>query len=144
LKTEDRKLAPDFAVTDASGKQVSLSDFRGKTVLLNFWATWCEPCKTEIPMLKGLQRTFQGSNFTVLGVSLEQDGWSIVKPYMATAQFNYPVMIGRDDVAALYGGLEAIPTTLLIDKSGRIAALHVGLCNRSEYEADINALLKEL
>ncbi len=143
LENEDRRVAPDFAMTDASGKQFNLSDFRGKIVLLNFWATWCAPCKAEIPMFDGLQQTYQGHNFTVLGVSLEEDGWNLVKPFMATARFNYPVMVGPEDVAALYGGLDAVPTTLLIDKSGRIAALHVGLCSRSEYEADINALLQK-
>jgi peroxiredoxin len=139
----DREIAPDFTVTDAAGKQVSLSDFRGKAVLLNFWATWCSPCKVEIPMLKGLQEQYRDNGFTVLGVSLDEGGLSVVKPYMETAQFNYPILLGNEDVAKQYGGLDAVPTTLLIDKSGRIAALHVGLCNRSEYEADIDAVLKE-
>jgi cytochrome c biogenesis protein CcmG/thiol:disulfide interchange protein DsbE len=142
VKVEDRKAAPDFVVSDASGKPVKLSDFRGKTIVLNFWATWCEPCKVEIPMLKDLQQAYQDRDFTVVGVSLEPEGWSSVKPYMETAQFNYPVMVGGEDIAALYG-LEAIPTSLVIDKFGRIAAIHVGLCGRSEYEAEINALLRE-
>jgi peroxiredoxin len=139
----DRKIAPDFRLTDASGKQVSLSDFRGKAVLLNFWATWCGPCKVEIPMLKGLQKKYREDGLTVLGVSMDGDGWSVVRPYMETAQFNYPILLGNEDVAKQYGGLEAVPATLLIDKSGRVAALHEGLCSRSEYEADINAVLKE-
>jgi cytochrome c biogenesis protein CcmG/thiol:disulfide interchange protein DsbE len=143
VKVADRKMAPDFTVTDASGKQVSLSDFRGKTVLLNFWATWCGPCKVEIPMLNGLHQQYQDSSFTVLGVSLDEKGWDVVKPYMKTAQFNYPVVVGGENIAGLYGGLESVPTTLIIDKSGRIAALHVGLCKRAEYEADIDAVLKE-
>jgi peroxiredoxin len=142
VKLEDRKMAPDFTMSDASGKPVKLSDFRGKVVLLNFWATWCGPCKIEIPMLKGLQETYEDRNFTVLGVSLEDDGWNVVKPYMERAQFNYPVMVGSEDIAALYGGLEAMPTTFLIDKAGRIAAVHVGLCSRSEYEGEIKAVLQ--
>jgi peroxiredoxin len=143
MKVEDRKMAPDFTVTDASGKSVKLSDFRGKAVLLNFWATWCGPCKVEIPMLKGLQQTYQDRNFTVVGVSLEAEGWALVRPYMERAQFNYPVVVGSEDIAALYGGLEAVPTTLLIDKFGRIASIHVGLCSRSEYEGEIKAVLQE-
>jgi cytochrome c biogenesis protein CcmG/thiol:disulfide interchange protein DsbE len=143
LKTADRQMAPDFTVTDASGKQVSLSDFRGETVLLNFWATWCGPCKVEIPMLKGLHQQYRDSGFTVLGVSLDEKGWDVVKPYMKTAQFNYPVVVGGENIARLYGGMDSVPTTLIIDQSGRIAAVHVGLCNRAEYEADIDAVLKE-
>jgi thiol-disulfide isomerase/thioredoxin len=143
VNSEDRKMAPNFTMTDASGKLVKLSDFRGKAVLLNFWATWCGPCKVEIPMLKGLQQTYQDRKFTVLGVSLEEEGWTVVKPYMERAQFNYPVTVGGEDIAALYGGLNSVPTTLLIDKSGRIASVHVGLCNRSEYEGEIKAVLQE-
>lgn len=143
VKLEDRKAAPDFSVTDASGKPVQLSEFRGRVVVLNFWATWCGPCKVEIPVLNGLQQAYQGSDFTVLGVSLERGGWNVVKAYMTAAQFHYPVMVGSEDIATLYGGLDTIPTTLVIDKSGRIAAIHAGLCSRNEYEADINALLKE-
>jgi peroxiredoxin len=158
VKIADRRIAPDFTMTDDSGQRVRLSDFRGKTVLLNFWATWCGPCKVEIPMLKGLQQEFRDSGFTVLGVSLDQEGWDVVKPYTKTADFNYPIMAGPlmagpvmagpitaggEDFAELYGGLESVPTTLLIDTSGRIAAIHVGLCRRTEYEADIEAVLKE-
>jgi thiol-disulfide isomerase/thioredoxin len=143
VKWQDRKIAPDFTMTDTSGRQVRLSDFHGKAVLLNFWATWCGPCRKEIPLLNQFQQTYEQDRLTVLGVSLEESGWEVVKPYMAAVQFHYPVMIGPQSVAPLYGGLDVIPTTLLIDKFGRIAAVHVGICNRSEYEADINAVLKE-
>ena len=140
---EEREVASDFAMTDSSGKSVRLSDFRGKVVLLNFWATWCEPCRIEIPMLKGLQQTYQDRGFTVLGVSLEEEGWNVVKPYMERIQFNYPVAVGGENIAGLYGGLDSVPATLLLDRSGRIVVTHVGLCSRSEYEADINAVLRE-
>jgi peroxiredoxin len=143
VRWQDRKTAPDFAMTDPSGRQVRLSEYRGKAVLLNFWATWCGPCRREIAVLNGFQQTHDPDRFTVLGVSLEESGWEAVKPFMAAVRFQYPVMMGSENVASLYGGLEVIPTTLLIDKFGRIAAVHVGVCNRSEYEADINAVLKE-
>ncbi len=143
LNSEDRAAAPDFTGKDASGQSVKLSDFRGKVVLLNFWATWCGPCKVEIPMLNGLQQKYRDRNFTVLGVSLEDDGWNAVKPYLLTTQVNYPVLVGSEDVAALYHGLDSIPTTFLIDKTGRVAAIHVGLCSKSEYEADLAALLSK-
>ena len=142
LKTAGRSMAPDFSATDVSGQLVKLSDFRGKVVVLNFWATWCGPCKAEIPMMNALQQKYGHRNFTVLGVSLEEDGWNVVKPYMQSAQFKYPVLVGREDVAALYHGLDSIPTTFVIDRSGHIAAVHVGLCGRSEYEAGLDALFK--
>jgi cytochrome c biogenesis protein CcmG/thiol:disulfide interchange protein DsbE len=143
VQPQERKMAPDFAAMDAQGNRVSLADFRGKVVLLNFWATWCAPCKSEIPMLEGLQQSYRARGFTVVGVSLDADGWSVVKPYIEHAQIDYPIAVGGDSVAAQYGDSMSLPTTLLIDRFGRIAAVHAGLCNRSEYETEIDAVLKE-
>jgi peroxiredoxin len=143
MKPQDRKLAPDFTLSDASGRPVKLSEFRGKVVLLNFWATWCAPCKLEIPWFVEFQQTYRDRDFEVLGVSLDEDGWKPVKPYIAAERIDYPVMVGNEEISRQYGGLESIPTTLIIDKSGRIASIHVGLCSRSEYETDINAALNE-
>ena len=142
MKADDRRMARDFVLDDASGKPVRLSDFRGKVVLLNFWATWCAPCAAEIPWFMEFQKAHQDAGFTTLGVSLDEDGWSAVKPYIDGRRINYRVMVGNDDVAQLYGAT-SLPTTFIIDKSGRIAATHVGLCSKSEYEADIKALLDE-
>ena len=144
IKESARKIAPDFALADASGRIVKLSDLRGKVVLLNFWATWCVPCQAEIPLLTGFQQTYGDRNFTVLGVSVDEDGWTSVRPYMNEKRMNYHVMIGNSDVARSYGGLDTIPTTLIIDRSGRIAATHLGLCRKDEYDADIQTVLKEL
>jgi peroxiredoxin len=138
-----RKPAPDFILNDASGKPVRLSGFRGKIVLLNFWATWCGGCKVEIPRFIDFQRTFAGRGFQVLGVSFDDDGWKLVKPYIAAQQVNYPVMIGDPHLAGLYGGVEALPVTLLIDKAGRIAATHLGVVRQSDYRAEIEKLLSE-
>jgi len=140
IKPGDRRMAPDFVLDDASGKPVRLSDFRGKVVLLNFWATWCAPCSLEIPWFIEFQNTHRDAGFATLGVSLDEDGWSAVKPYIEKRKVNYQVMIGNDDVAQEYGAT-SLPTTLIIDKSGRIAATHIGLCSKSEYEADIQAVL---
>jgi len=136
-------MAPEFELTDSSGKTVKLSDFRGKVVLLNFWATWCAPCKVEIPWFIEFQKTYRDQGFTVMGVSLDEDGWKSVKPFVDDRVVNYPVVIGDADVTRMYGGLEAMPTTLVIDRSGRIAAFHVGLCSKNEYEADIRTVLNE-
>jgi cytochrome c biogenesis protein CcmG/thiol:disulfide interchange protein DsbE len=111
-------------------------------VLLNFWATWCAPCGLEIPWFMEFQTTRQEAGFTALGVSLDEDGWNAVKPYIAARKVNYPVMLGNDDVAQLYGAV-ALPATFIIDRSGRIAATHVGICGKNEYEADIQAVLNE-
>ena len=141
-KTQNRRMAPDFVLDDASGKPVKLSDLRGKVVLLNFWATWCAPCSLEIPWFIEFQNTHRESGFTTLGVSLDEDGWDAVRPYIEKRKVNYRVMVGNDEVAQLYGA-NSLPATFIIDKSGRIAVTHIGLCSKSEYEADIQAVLAE-
>jgi peroxiredoxin len=143
LKPSDRPMAPDFTLNDASGQPVRLSAYRGKVVLLNFWATWCVPCRQEIPWFAEFQRSNQQRGFAVLGVSMDEDGWRSVKPFLREKHVNYPVMIGNDQISALFGGLQSLPLTLLIDRSGRIATVHAGLCTKQEYERDINAVLNE-
>jgi peroxiredoxin len=140
---ETRRPAPDFTLDDAAGTPVRLSDLRGKVVLLSFWATWCVPCNTEIPWFMKFQESYKNRGLAVLGVSLDEDGWKSVKPYVARMKINYPVMIASDDIASRYGGLTSLPVTLIIDKSGRIAVTHIGLCPKSEYEAAISAMLAE-
>jgi cytochrome c biogenesis protein CcmG/thiol:disulfide interchange protein DsbE len=139
----ERPVAPDFTLRDASGRSVRLSDFRGQVVLLNFWATWCSPCRIEIPWFAEFQRAYRSAGFAVLGVSLDQDGWKAVKPYIEAKKVNYRVMLGDDEITRIYGGLESLPTTLLIDKAGRIAMTHVGLVEKKTYEEDIRVLIAE-
>ena len=142
LKPEkERKPAPDFTLDDASRKPVQLSHFKGKVVLLNFWATWCGGCRVEIPWLIEFQQTYGDRGFVVLGISLDAEGWKAVKPFIEEKKIDYRVMIGNDDVAARFGADQSLPVTLLIDKSGRIAATHVGLPAKSDYQAEIEALL---
>jgi len=137
-----RRLMPDFTLTDASGQSVRLSNFRGKVVLLNFWTTACRQCDGEIPWFMEFQQRYR-DNLVVLGVSLDKDGWVAARPYLETKRINYRVMVGGDDVVRQYGRLRSIPTTLLIDKWGRIGVTHTGFCTRSEYETDTKALLAE-
>jgi peroxiredoxin len=139
----ERKMAPDFELPDASGKSVQLSDLRGQVVLLNFWATWCSPCNVEIPWFVEFQQAYRDAGFAVLGVSLNADGWKSVKPYIEAKKVNYRVMQGDDEIARIYGGLESLPTTLLIDKAGRIAVTHIGLVAKRTYEENVRALLAE-
>jgi peroxiredoxin len=135
------KPAPGFTLTDSTGKTIKLADYRGKVVLLNFWATWCGPCKIEMPWFSGYEQQYQGKDFAVLGVSLDEDGWKAVKPYLASHKIGYPIMIGGDDLSQAYGGIDSLPTTFLIGKDGRIASMHVGLVSKSVYDNEIQKLL---
>ena len=139
---KDRHKAPEFALKDADGKLVRLSDYRGKVVLLDFWATWCGPCKLEIPWFEEFQRKHQDKGFAVVGVSMDDEGWEVVKPFITGIKVNYRVVIGNDQTAQMYGGVDALPTTFLIDREGRIAAVHVGLVDRREFENGIEQLLE--
>jgi peroxiredoxin len=141
-ETTQRKAAPDFALKDAGGKLVHLADFKGKVVLLDFWATWCGPCGIEIPWFTEFQRKYKDRGFEVLGVSMDDDGWKAINPYVARRKINYRVVLGDDKTGDQYGGLEALPTTFVIDRAGRIAAIHVGLTDKKDFEDAIEKLLE--
>jgi cytochrome c biogenesis protein CcmG/thiol:disulfide interchange protein DsbE len=113
-------------------------------VLLNFWATWCGPCALEIPWFEQFEQDYKSQGFAVLGVSMDDDGWKAVKPYISEHKVNYRVLLGNDSVAQLYGGLDALPTTYIIDRDGRMAfPVHVGLINKSEYVQEVQSLLSD-
>ena len=138
---KDRKSAPDFELKDANGQSVRLSDYRGKVVLLDFWATWCGPCKIEIPWFQEFERQNKDKGFAVLGVAMDEDGWDVVKPFAQHMNINYRLMIGNDSIAEKFGGVDALPTTFLIDREGKIAAVHVGLSGKRDFENGIRELL---
>ena len=141
---KDRKTAPDFTLKDAEGAPVKLSDYRGKVVLLNFWATWCGPCALEIPWFEEFQQQYKSKGFEVVGVSMDEDGWAAIKPYVASHKVNYRVLLGDDSVSQLYGGVDALPTTFIVDRDGRFAfPPHVGLAGKNEYNSEIQSLLDE-
>lgn len=133
--------APDFTLKDANARRVSLSDYRGKVVLLNFWATWCGPCKFEIPWFVEFQKEYEARGFTVLGVSMDEDGWKVINPFAVSEHMNYPIVLGDEKVNMLYGGIDALPTTLVIDRQGRVAYIHAGLIDKAEYQKEIVKLL---
>ena len=142
--TTNRKPAPEFTLTDSTGAKVKLSDYKGKVVLLNFWATWCGPCALEIPWFMEFEQQYKSKGFEVLGVSMDDDGWSAVKPYIAEHKMNYRVLLGNDSVSQLYGGLDALPTTFILDRDGKVAfPAHVGLINKSEYVQEVESLLSD-
>jgi peroxiredoxin len=122
---------------------VSLSDYKGKVVLLNFWATWCGPCKIEVPWFIEYEQKLKDRGFAVVGVSMDEDGWDAVKPFMQQYGVNYRMLMGNDMVAQQYGGIDALPTTFVIDREGRIASAHVGLVSRRDYDNDIETLLSK-
>lgn len=133
--------APDFEAKTASGSTVRLSELRGKVVLLNFWATWCGPCGIETPWFIEFQEKWQARGFTVVGVSLDDDGWSVVRPWLEEHKVRYPVILGDEDIGRLYGNMEALPVTFVIGRDGKIAAIHAGLIPKADYEKEIVRLL---
>ena len=145
---KDRKPAPEFALKDADGKTVRLEDYKGKVVLLDFFATWCGPCKIEIPWFMEFERQNKDKGFSVLGVSMDDEGWEVVKPFLTELGVNYRVVIGNDATAQIYGGVDALPTTFLIDRNGKIAAVHIGLTDfgpkgKKVFEDGIAQLLQD-
>jgi cytochrome c biogenesis protein CcmG/thiol:disulfide interchange protein DsbE len=139
---KERHQAPEFALKDADGKVVHLADYKGKVVLLDFWATWCGPCKIEIPWFMELQRANKDKGFEVLGVAMDDEGWETVKPFLADLGVNYRVVMGNDHTAQMYGGVDALPTTFLIDRAGKIAAVHVGLASKKDFVDGVEQLLQ--
>jgi peroxiredoxin len=133
---------PGFSLKDGNGQTVRPADYKGKVVLLDFWATWCGPCKLEIPWFMEFERQFKDQGFAVVGVSMDEDGWKAIKPYVQDMKMNYRILLGNDDVSTAYGGLDSLPTTLLIDRQGKIASVHVGITmGKEEFKNAIVQLL---
>jgi peroxiredoxin len=138
---KERKSAPEFELKDADGKTVRLSDYKGKVVLLDFWATWCGPCKMEIPWFIEFERKYKDKGFAVVGISMDEEGWQAVKPFVSELAINYRILQGNDSIAQLYGGVDALPTTFLIDRDGKIVETHAGLTGRDDFEDGIKKLV---
>src|SRR6202171_6636849 len=120
--------APDVTFKDLDDKDATLSQYKGKIVLINFWATWCDPCYIEIPWLIEMQQKYEAKGFTVLGISMDDEGKAAVAPFLAKERFNvngqklpmnYPIVLGNDDVSTKFGGLLGYPTSFLISKDGK-------------------------
>lgn len=148
---ESRKVAPEFRLLDASGKSVSLSDYRGKVVLLDFWATACGGCKLEIPWFMEIAAANKKTGLDVVGVSEDilyedlkgpQEAWAKVTPWVESHKVNYTILMGDDTVEKGYK-ITALPATYLVDRNGRIAAAYVGLVNRDNLQANLTKLLAE-
>ncbi len=138
---KEHKPAPPLALPDEHGKKVKLADLKGKVVLLDFWATWCVPCKIEIPWFIEFQRKYKDQGFTVIGVSMDEEGFQVIRPFAEEYKMNYPILLGNDEAATAFGGVEVLPTTFLIDRQGRIVATHMGLVSKDLFENGIRELL---
>src|SRR5665213_2208368 len=125
------------SLKDVNGVYVNSQQFNGKVVVLDFWATWCGPCRSEIPGYIKLQKKYAADGLVIVGVATNDGGPDVVKNFMEKEGMNYQVVIGDDDIAAAYGGIEGIPTTFIIDRSGRIVDRKVGAMNSAEYEKTI-------
>ena len=134
-------IAPDLLGSDAAGRSITLSLHRGHVVVANFWATWCGPCKQEIPILNDLNARFGAQGLDVIGVSLDEAGWPAVTPFAADQRIDYPVVLGTDAVAVSFGGVTALPATFLIDQEGRIIAKFEGPLREGLYDVTIIKLL---
>ncbi len=133
--------APEWKLQDLDGKPVQLSDFKGKVVVLDFWATWCPPCVAEVPNFMALQKKYRDRGLVVVGISLDDDGPGEVASFAKTQGMNYPIVMSSDEVIAEYGDVQAIPTTFLIDRSGKVVAKHTGLTPKAKFEREIRKLL---
>jgi peroxiredoxin len=133
--------APDFLLRDLDGRQVKLSSFKGTMVILDFWATWCPPCVREIPHFVELYEKYGNRGLVILGVSTDRKGVSVVNSFVRRHKVNYPILMADVKVKEAYGGIRSIPTTFVIDKTGKIQRRYVGYRDKAVFEADIKALL---
>ena len=131
--------APAFTLPDLNGKLVSLADFRGKVVILDFWATWCPPCKKEIPDFIDLQKQYGSQGVQFIGIALDEP--DKVTAFTQQNGINYTILLGNDAITAKYGGIDGIPTTFVIDKKGKIVNRFEGFRPRNVFETEIKKLL---
>lgn len=144
------KPAPEVTLKDLDGKDLSLAQYKGKVVLVNFWATWCEPCLVEIPWLIEMQQKYSAKGFTVLGVAMDEEGASVVTPWVqkerfdvngSKSQMNYPIVIGNDAAADKFGGLLGYPTSVLISRDGKILKRITGIISPDEITRSVESQL---
>ena len=142
VPVKSRVMAPDFTLTDVQGKTVTLSQYRGRVVLLDFWATTCGGCKIELPWYVAFDGKYRSKGLSVIGLDMYGETPEVIRPFMAKWKMNYPVAIGTDALGDRFG-VKEMPLTLLIDKNGKIAVSHVGVVDKAAFESDIQKLLEQ-
>jgi thiol-disulfide isomerase/thioredoxin len=138
---QSKEKAPNFTLKTKEGQTITLSKLKGKVVLINFWATWCGPCRAEIPGFKEVYNKYKSKGLEIVGISLDENGWEDVTPFMKQYSINYPVVIGNEKTAKAYGDIYGLPTSFVIDKQGYIVDKHVGLLSKEQLEEKIKGLL---
>ena len=142
--------APELALKDLEGKTLALSQYKGKVVLVNFWATWCEPCQVEIPWLIEMQQKYAAKGFTVLGIAMDEEGEKVVTPWVekerfdvngSKSQMNYPIVIGDEAAADKFGGLLGYPTSVLVSRDGKVVKRITGIISYDEMSKSIESQL---
>ena len=140
MTSGDHPEAPPISLTDIEGKRLDLADYKGKVVVLDFWATWCGPCRIEIPGFVEMQNKYANQGFSIIGISFDDEAEPVVQFYK-DFKMNYPVAVGNQRIGELYGGVLGLPTTFLIGRDGRIYAKHTGATNPSVIEDEVRQLL---
>jgi len=140
--TTTNDLTPGFTLKLTDGKDIKLSDHKGKIVIIDFWATWCPPCRRGIPDLVEIQKKYQ-KEVLIIGISLDNETKPDVIPFMKQYRINYPVAYGNMEVVTAFGNIQAIPTSFIIDQAGKIVDKHIGLVDKLVYINKITELLKK-
>lgn len=141
VAADQSAVAPNWELKDVNDKTIHSADFKGKVVILVFWATWCVPCRMEIPGFIALQKKYAQQGLVVVGASVDEGGASMVKQFMEKLGMNYPVVLADEKMQDQFGGIEVVPTTFVIDREGHIVKKYFGLTDESEFEQEIKPLL---
>jgi len=135
------RIAPDFALATLDGRRLRLSDFRGRVVLINFWATWCAPCRVEMPWLAEFDARYRARGLTILGVSVDDGGRERIAKFVHERQAAYPILLKDDTVELRYGGVRFLPQTFFVGRDGRVVERLYGIRTREDFEADVRSAL---
>jgi peroxiredoxin len=138
---QGKEQAPNFSLKNSTGQSVELSKLHGKVVAVNFWATWCGPCRAEIPGMLSVYEKYKSRGLEIVGISVDRDGWQVINPFVKKFNITYPVVLGNMDVTDAYGGIDAIPATFFVDRNGKVLLRHVGYMSPDDFEKAVKGFL---